>query len=100
MVVTVTVANAQDLSANDIMPGCKAYLAAEPPNPGTAQVIIFNLGACVVSVGSLIYLAIHADVSAAAFIGEGQSRAAKEHWRCLDIPQGITRAQAVRVVVA
>jgi hypothetical protein len=50
-------------------------------------------------VEALLYLGQHADVSASAFRGEGQLRSIKEHWRCLDIPDGVIVGQAIQVVV-
>jgi hypothetical protein len=81
-------------SANYILPGCNMFVQGRVTIENVTTVTT-----CHVIVETLAFLGEQSDVAVTAFTAAGQLRRAKEHWRCLAIPNGVTNVQMVSVVI-
>jgi Rap1a immunity proteins len=95
LALTITEAAAAEdpNSANAILPACRAFLGSGPPANYLAG------GYCSGVVAGIAFMAQTSNVGLSAFSGDGKSRALKDRWTSLCVPNGVIREQVVRVVV-
>jgi hypothetical protein len=95
LVVSAATAAEDVLSANHILPGCKQFFDRNPPSLGGA----LDQGICIGTVATIAFMAENSDIGLTALSGEGVKTAINRHWRCANIPAGVTQGQMAQVVI-